>query len=151
MLVIASSLFLMLTGCPKEEKSSGGGVVAQDGGITSETELPDDKDTRKFADHLVRNPIVNFKPTDGEGANLIWKTVTFGPKNHWEAKAELSAGGETVSCEEAGRWTAEKAESAEKAVINLDTNKSNCPGRNSNEQYRVAVTIESDSYSLVFR
>lgn len=152
MFLVAFSLLFSLIGCPKEDKSSGGnGVVAQDGGITSETELPDDKDSRKFADHLVRNPVVNFKPTDGDGANLMWKTVTFGPKNHWQAKAELSAGGETVSCEEAGRWTMEKAESPEKATVNMETKKTTCPGRGDTEQYRVSVTVTSDSYSLVFR
>ena len=152
MVLIATSLLFTLVGCPKEEKSSGGnGVVAQEGGITSETELPDDKDTRKFADHLVRNPILNFKPNDGAGADLMWQSVKFGAKNHWEAQATLSAGGETVGCEEAGRWTLDKAESADKAVLNLDTNKSTCAGRSGADQYRVAVTAEGDTYTIVFR
>lgn len=149
-MVLFSVLFALI-GCPKEEKSTGNGVLAQEGGITSETELPDDKDTRKFADHLVRNPIPNFKPTDGGGADLMYKTISFGHKNHWQAAAELSASGETITCEEAGKWTMEKAESADKAVINMDTQKSSCPGRSGNDQYRVSVTIESGSYSVVFR
>lgn len=148
--MVLFSVLFALVGCPKEV-AGGNGVLAQEGGITEETELPDDKDTRKFADHLVRNPIVNFKPTDGGGAELMFKTISFGAKNHWSANATLSAAGETVSCEEGGRWTLEKAESAEKAVINMETKKSTCAGRSGNDQYRVAVSIEGDNYTMVFR
>ena len=139
-LSIASLVLLSLVGCPKEEKEKGGGggIVAQEGGITPETELPDDKDTRKFADHLVRTPVRNFKPSDASGgADIEWSKVSFGPKNHWEADAVLSAGGERVNCTEAGRWTAEKCDSSTVCTINLDTKKSSCPGRSESTQYRL--------------
>jgi hypothetical protein len=151
-LSIASLVLFSLVGCPKEEKSGGGGIVAEEGGVTSETELPDDKDTRKFADGLIRNPVKNFKPADGSGdAGITWKTLTFGPKNHWEANAVISAGGENVDCMEAGRWTAEKAESGVKDTINLDTNKSTCPGRSESIQYRLEMTRDGNDWQIVFR
>ncbi|MBM4393239.1 MAG: hypothetical protein FJ090_19105 [Deltaproteobacteria bacterium] len=151
MLTIASVLVLGLAACPKEEPQKTG-IVAQEGGITSETELPEDKDTRKFADHLVRNPITKFKPTDAaSGADLIWNVLKFGPKNHFEATAVISAGGETVNCEEAGRWTAEKASSGTEGIINLDTNKSSCPGRSGTDKYRLQITISGDTYQVVMR
>ncbi len=151
MFIVASSIVLGLAACPKEEPQQTG-IVAQDGGITSETELPDDKDTRKFADHLVRNPIVNFKPSDANsGAEITWKVLKFGPKNHFDATAQLAAGGEVISCEEAGRWSAEKAESGNKGTILLDTNKSSCPGRSGNDQYRLVIDIQGDAYQIVIR
>ncbi len=144
---------LVLIGCAKEGPpvKSGGGVVAQDGGITPETELPADKDSRKFADYLVRNPMNEFSPSDGGGATIRWKSVSFGPKNHWEAQATLTAAGESVDCVEQGRWTMDKAESTEKATVNLETKKSDCPGRSDSVSYRLVMSRSGNGWQIVFR
>ncbi|MSQ01469.1 MAG: hypothetical protein EXR71_06200 [Myxococcales bacterium] len=144
---------LVVLGCVKEKPpvKSGGGVVAQDGGITSETELPDDKDTRKFADYLVRNPMSEFSPSDGGGATIRWKSVAFGPKNHWHAEALITAAGESVECAEGGRWTMDKAESPEKATVNLETKNSTCPGRSDSVSYRLVMSRSDNGWQIVFR
>ncbi|GDX81059.1 hypothetical protein LBMAG42_28700 [Deltaproteobacteria bacterium] len=145
---------LLVVGCAKEKSVAKptGGVVAKDGGITAETEVPEDADSRKFADHLVRNPLRDFSPSDSTGgAGIKWDSVTFGPKNHWEADAVLTAGGETVRCTEQGRWTIEKAESATKDTVNLETKKSTCPGRSDATSYRLVMDIAGDNYQVVFR
>ncbi len=150
--IILSLLFVV--GCAKEKSVAKptSGVVAKDGGITSETEIPDDADSKKFADHLVRNPLRGFAPTDSSGgASIKWDTVTFGPKNHWEADAVLTAGGETVRCTEQGRWTIDKAESPTRDTVNLDTKKSTCPGRSDSTSYRLVMDIDGDNYQVVFR
>lgn len=149
--IILSLLFVV--GCAKEKSvAKPTGVVAKDGGITGETEIPDDADSKKFADHLVRNPLRGFAPTDSSGgASIKWDTVTFGPKNHWEADAVLTAGGETVRCTEQGRWTIDKAESPTHDTVNLETKKSSCPGRSDGTSYRLVMDIEGDNYQVVFR
>ena len=154
MLSLALASLFSFVGCAKEAPVAkpGGGVVAQDGGITPETELPDDKDTRKFADHLVRNPVVNFVPSDaGGGFSIKCKRLSFGPKNHWEAEAVLSASGEDVDCVEAGRWSLEKAESATRGTVNLETKKTSCPGRSDSVNYRLVMDAQEGSYQIVFR
>ncbi len=144
---------LVLIGCAKEKPpvKSGGGVLAQDGGITTETELPDDKDSRKFADHLVRNPMNEFSPSDGGGASIRWKSVSFGAKNRWTAEAVLTAAGETIECEEGGRWTMDKAESSEKATVNLETKRTTCPGRSDSVSYRLVMSRSDNGWQIVFR
>ena len=147
--------FLMLSmialiGCAKEEppaKTGGGGVVGKDGGITEETELPSDKDTRKFADDLVRNPVKGFSPSDG----VRWDSLKFGPKNHWEAKVTITVGGETAECEEAGRWDAEKADSASKGTLILKTKRSSCAGRSDGTEYRLGLTVQDNGWQVVVR
>jgi len=142
-------MLVLFAGCAKEKgpaKPSGGGVVAQEGGITPETELPDDKDTRKFADQLVRNPVKDVAPAD----NVRWESLKFGPKNHWEATTVLSLGDEKVDCVEQGRWTAEKAESADKGTVVLQTKKNNCPGRSDSTEYRLVLTLDPNGWQIVF-
>jgi hypothetical protein len=149
--IILVPFVVLLVGCAKEKApakpSGGGGIVAQEGGITPETELPDDKDTRKFADDLVRNPVKGFSPAD----SVLWSTLRFGPKNHWEATTQISVGGEKIECEEAGRWTAEKAESATKGTVNLETKKSSCAGRSDSTQYRLVLSVQDNGWQVVVR
>jgi hypothetical protein len=148
--VLMVSVLLIAAACAKEEKPAkptGGGVVAQEGGITSETELPDDKDTRKFADQLVREPVKGFSPAD----NVRWDTLKFGPKNHWEAATVITLGGEKLECEEAGRWSAEKSDSASKGTITLQTKKTSCPSRSDSTEYRLGLTVAENGWQVVVR
>lgn len=141
---------MAMVGCAKEEapaKPGGGGVVGKEGGITEETELPDDKDTRKFADGLVRNPVKGFSPADG----VRWDTLKFGPKNHWEATTIITVGGESAECEESGRWTAEKADSDSKGTVMLTTKKSSCAGRSDSTEYRLGLTVQDNGWQVVVR
>ena len=148
--LILVPMLLSVAGCAKEQgpaKPKGGAVAAKEGGITAETELPDDKDTRKFADDLVRNPVTGFSPAD----SVRWETLKFGPKNHWEAATVISLGGESLTCEEGGRWSAEKADSASKGTVVLHTKKSNCPSRSDSTEYRLGLTIQDNGWQVVVR
>jgi hypothetical protein len=122
-------------------------------GVSSDTKIPDDKDSKAFANHLIRTPIKGFKPSDGGGAEITWNKVRFSAKNTFTATAKLTANGEEVGCEETGKWSMpDAANSDKKATIDIDIDTSNCPGRPNAGKLRVQVTATGDDdYSLVFR
>lgn len=144
---------LAFAACAKEKPavSKAEKVVDREGGITDDTKVPADADSRKFADHLVRNPLTNFSPTDGGAAGFKWTEVKFGPKNHWIAQAILTADGESINCVESGDWSMDKADSDHTATVALRTEKTTCPGRNDAAVYRMQMTWEKDDYNVVFR
>lgn len=142
-------LLLTLVGCAKHESSGTGGVVAQEGGITSETKVPDDKVSRQFADYVVRNPVKDFEPGDAGSVQLTWKTLTFGAKNRFQADAKLVASGENFTCEEKGDWAMENpADSAERGVMVLTIDKSDCPGRPSSGKIRLGLIVHDGTYDI---
>lgn len=150
---LALALALVTIGCAPKKAPAPAAKSSDDGGINSDTVIPADKDSKSFADHLVRTPIQGFRPSDGDGAQIMWNKVRFSPKNTFTAAAKLTAAGEEIDCEETGKWAMpDPAASDKKATIDLDIDASNCPGRPSAGKLRVLVSITGDDdYALVFR
>lgn len=150
-LLLALTLLPLVACGPK--KAPEPAAKHDDGGITSDTKLPDDADTRAFADHLIRHPIKNLKPSDGGGAEIMWTNVHFGPKNHFQATSTLAADNEVIDCEEDGDWEMnDKADSREKGIVEVTVTKSTCPGRPGNNKLRLLLTEgDGSNYTVVFR
>lgn len=143
-------LLLALVACAKEKKTENqGGVVAKEGGLTDETKVPNDKNSRQFMDHLIRNPLQPFSPGDTGSIKLTWLSTRFGPKNRFQAEAVVDGAGEKFTCEEKGSWEmTESAETTEKGTVTVHIDSSNCPGRPSSGSMRLVITEKSGDYDI---
>lgn len=139
---------LVFAGCSEKKVESSVGAAVAEG---SRAEVPADAASQAFASVLMKNPLESFAPDDGGGASFRWSRLSFGAGNRWEAPSVLSAGGEDVECVESGKWTMDSAESASRATVTLQTEKTTCPGRSDTKQYRLMMTREGSGWQVLFR
>lgn len=152
MSMVALSLVLALTGCgEKKPASASAGGGNSENLVTGDTKVPNDENSRSFAERLLRNPAKDFKPTDNNsGAKFIYHELNFKPNNTWVANATMYADGEEIDCVERGEWQMEAASDANTAEMTWTLNYTNCPSRPQNNIMRVKVHIEKGDYTVQF-
>lgn len=145
-------VLLTLVACAKKSPQSSGSSSSSSNGITDDTNVPNDHNSKYFADYLIKHNLRDFEPGDTGSVELIWKDVNFGAKNHFQATSRVTGGGEVFDCEEKGDWTMpESAESETVGVVQLNITDSNCPGRARTGQLRIQLRVHGDTYDVLMR
>lgn len=143
---------LVLTGCGDKKPAANNGTASSGAAVTENTKVPDDDNSRAFAEKLLSKDVVDFKPTDNNSdAAFIYKTVHFKANNSWEAAAKMYAQGEEIDCAERGTWEMDAATSSNSANVTLTVNYTNCPGRPANNIMRLNFTFDNGGWRIGFR
>lgn len=143
---------LVLTGCGDKKPAASNGSAGETSAVTENTKVPDDDASRAFANKLLTNDVIDFKPTDNNSdAAFIYKTVHFKANNTWDAVAKMYAQGEEIDCAERGTWEMDKADSNTEASMTLTVNYTNCPGRPDTNIMRLKFTFDNGGWRIGFR
>lgn len=143
-------LLLTLFACGGASKKDVGTSPAAES-VEMPKDIPQDAASQAFARKLMKNQVVNFRPTDASGASFVYKTLTFKPDNSWDAESGMEADGETIECREVGSWTMDAAEDEHTAMMTWTLGKTTCPGRPEQGKLRVKVHIEKGEYTIQIR
>ena len=123
-----------------KKKKKGGDAPAAEAAAPA-TNVPDDGDSKKFADALMAAKIEGFRPTDGEGAKFEYDTLSFDAGNTWKAAGFVEIMDEKMECSESGTWAMEPAESAKVATVSWKVTASDCPGVDKDRESRAVLTV----------
>ena len=94
----------------KKKKKKGDDAPAAEAAAPA-TNVPDDGDSKKFADALMAAKIEGFRPTDGEGAKFEYDTLSFDAGNTWKAAGFVEIMDEKMECSSPapGPWSPPRA------------------------------------------
>ena len=140
------TLLLMLA-CSKQAPSAA--VQAAPEGPALDMSIPAGPDGSSFATLLVTTPVVNWSPTDDR--SFQYSTLTFSGQGTFTAAAALSAGGESVPCQESGSWSVEDVESPTIGTIEMTLTETDCATRDSGFTQRIRLSRETDHYRIAYR
>lgn len=149
--ILVLSAILVLSGCGKKNTPAAGGEAAGGGNLLGNVQIPDDANSRAFAEKLLTHQVTNFSPADNTGLKFAYKTLTFKNDNSWVADAYIGEGQDSIGCEERGSWTMDAADDEHNATMQWTLKKSTCPGRPQENIMRVKVTIEKGEYDIKIR
>ena len=107
-------------------------------------EIPDDANSKKFADKLMALTISNWSPEDSGEVKFAYTNLTFAADNTWTAVAYVAIMDEQVDCKEMGTWTMDPAASATTADMTWHIGKTTCPGREGDRDLRLQMIILPD-------
>jgi hypothetical protein len=111
--------------------------------------LPDGPDGSSFATLLVTTPVTNWSPTDDR--SFQYGNLTFLGDGTFIAAAALSAGGESVPCQEGGSWSVEAVESPTIGTIEMTLEDTDCATRQPGGTQRIRISREADYYRIAYR
>ena len=115
-------------------------------------DLPDDANSRAFAETLVGGVTTQFTPTDADGAAFEYTKLLFRPDGTWVAEGYVEAMDERMDCAESGSWSMSAADSKTVATVSWNVSETSCVGRDNGTQSRAQLTIsKSGVESAMFR
>ena len=79
-------------------------------------DVPNDGNSKKYAQKLLETEIKDFSPSDGAGAKFEYTSMKFAGDNTWSAEGYVEIADERMECTEKGKWTMEAATSATEAT-----------------------------------
>jgi hypothetical protein len=150
-LIVLVALASLVACGKKDAPAASSGDAAVSGNAAAGASIPDDANSRAFAEQLVKTAVHNFSPADNTGMAFVYVTLTFRSDNTWVALSRLGDGDESVDCKETGTWTMEPATSASSAAMEWKLTETTCPGRPKNNIMRAMVSIEGGEYRISFR
>lgn len=132
---------LVLSACGPKEAPEAAPAAAQ----AEETmKVPDDADSRKFANRLVGLDLKDWVPEDLGAADFRYTTFQFKKDNSWKGAVTLTIIDESVTCTESGSWSMEKADSDNVATVSWTILDTDCPGREKGKTIRGQMTITGE-------
>jgi hypothetical protein len=139
--VLALALVSPAAAAGKKKKKGGDAPAAASGPAASDMKIPDDGDSRKFAEALLETTITGFRPSDSGGGKFEYNTLSFSADNTWKADGYVEIMDERMECTESGTWEMEPAESAKTATVAWTVAQTDCPSRESGTSLRVVMTL----------
>lgn len=150
--VLAMALVSPAALAGKKKNKDKGSSDAAAGPDLSAMNVPDDGNSRKFAEALIGVRIEGFRPSDSGGAKFEYNTLSFEADNSWNAAGYVEIMDERMECTESGTWSMEPAESAKTATVAWTVSKTDCPSRESGVELRAVMTLgKSGIEDLKFR
>ena len=125
----------------KKKKKGSDGAAADSAPAASALNVPDDGNSKKFAETLLGTTITGFRPSDSGGGKFEYNTLSFAADNTWKADGYVEIMDERMECTESGTWEMEPAESAKTATVAWTVTKTDCPSRESGTSLRVVMTL----------
>ena len=140
-------LWLALAGCAKDKEKSNTAAAAPAAKPKVVAHVPDDANSKAFAEKLQAMDIQDFKPTSSssEGGEIVYTHLKFRDEGVWAATGYVEAQDEKMDCSETGTWTMEPATSQSTATMTWKTSTTDCVGREPGNEQRVLVTLKDDN------
>ena len=150
--VLALSVASPLAAAGKKKKKDGDAPAAASGPAASALNVPDDGNSKKFAETLLGTTITGFRPSDSGGGKFEYNTLAFLADNTWKADGYVEIMDERMECTESGTWEMEPAESAKTATVAWTVTQTDCPSRETGTALRAVMTLgKSGIEDLKFR
>jgi hypothetical protein len=137
-------LWLALAGCAKDKEKTSTAAAAEAKPKPPVVNVPDDDNSKAFAEKLQGMDIQDFKPSSSEGGEIVYTHLKFRDEGVWAATGYVEAQDEKIDCSETGTWTMEPATSASTATMVWKTTTTDCAGREPGAEQRVLVTLKDD-------
>jgi hypothetical protein len=140
-------LWLALAGCAKDKEKSNTAAAAPAAKPKVVVHVPDDANSKAFAEKLQAMDIQDFKPTSSssEGGEIVYTHLKFRDEGVWAATGYVEAKDEKMDCSETGTWSMEPATSQTTATMTWKTSTTDCVGREPGNEQRVLVTLKDDN------
>lgn len=139
---------LSFTGCKKKDAEPAAAEAEPAPKAAAMTvEHPDTPEGKKFAEKLIANGLSNINPT---GSSNFSMSFVFKGNGQWTATGLAELGGETLECEEAGKWKVEDMVE-EKGRLEWTIERSNCPNRSAGDSQRALVAFDGKDATVSFR
>ena len=114
-------------------------------------DVPNDGNSKKYAQKLLETEIKDFSPSDGAGAKFEYTSMKFAGDNTWSAEGYVEIADERMECTEKGKWTMEAATSATEATVTWTLDTTDCPGRESGGETRAVLKLTKSGVEAIFR
>ncbi len=135
-----------LTACGEKKAPASAGSTPTKASFTAD--IPEGSAAKAFAGKLLKTTVSDFNPTGS--SEFVYTAMNFVGDGTWNAAGNLSLGGESVDCSEAGTWRID-AMDGDNAVMDWKTEKTNCPSRDAGIEQRVSMSISGEDYKISFR
>ncbi|MEL6345960.1 MAG: hypothetical protein AAFV53_22810 [Myxococcota bacterium] len=154
LLLSAAALLLMSADADagRKKKKGGDGDAAAPATADVTPDVPDDKNSEKFAEGLLSKTIQGFAPIDaGANVRFMYNELSFSPDNTWKASGYVEMMGEQMECTEIGVWSMDPAESATVATMTWKVERTDCINQNNGDERRYRVTLQAEGISVAYR
>jgi hypothetical protein len=149
LLLGASIAFASPALAKKKKKDKEGDAPAAAAAATPD--VPDDGNSKKYAQKLLEAEIKDFSPSDGAGAKFEYTTMKFSGDNTWSAEGYVEIADERMECNEGGKWSMDPADSATEATVTWTLDSTDCPGRDSGGEIRAVLKLTKSGVEAIFR
>lgn len=149
MLTLPLLIASLFTACGEKEETST--AAASEAATTESSVVPDDKNSKAFAESLFAQDFAGMKPVEGDGVELTYNRLSFNPDGSWMAEGIVEVMDEGMECVESGTWSMDAATSKDVATVSWDLEKTNCAGRESGGTTRAEITFDGSDYSMKMR
>jgi hypothetical protein len=136
-------LWVALAGCAKDKEKTNTAAAAE-AKPKVVANVPDDANSKAFAEKLQAMDIQDFKPSSSQGGEIVYTHLKFREEGVWAATGYVEAQDEKIDCSETGTWTMEPATSQNTATMVWKTSTTDCIGREPGGEQRVLVTLKDD-------
>jgi hypothetical protein len=138
-------LWVALAGCAKDKEKSNTAAASTEAKPKVVANVPEDANSKAFAEKLQAMDIQDFKPSSGGGGEITYTHLKFREEGVWAATGYVEAQDEKMDCSETGTWTMEPATSQSTATMVWKTSTTDCVGREPGGEQRVLVTLKDDN------
>jgi len=136
-------LWMALAGCGDKEPTKT--AAAAEAKPTPVAHVPDDANSKAFAEKLASMDIQGFSPSSAAGGDIVYTHLKFRDEGVWAATGYVEAQDEKMDCSETGTWTMEPATSQSTATMTWKTSTTDCIGREPGGEQRMLVTLKDDN------
>ena len=136
-------LWMALAGCGDKEPTKT--AAAAEAKPTPVMNVPDDANSKAFAEKLASMDIQGFSPSSAAGGDIVYTHLKFRNEGVWAATGYVEAQDEKMDCSETGTWSMEPATSQSTATMTWKTSTTDCIGREPGGEQRVLVTLKDDN------
>ena len=136
-------LWMALAGCGDKEPTKT--AAAAEAKPTPMMNVPDDANSKAFAEKLASMDIQGFSPSSAAGGDIVYTHLKFRDEGVWAATGYVEAQDEKMDCSETGTWTMEPATSQSTATMTWKTSTTDCTGREAGGEQRALVTLKDDN------
>ena len=136
-------LWVALAGCGDKEPTKT--AAAAEAAPKPMANVPDDANSKAFAEKLQAMDIQDFSPSSAAGGHIVYTHLKFRDEGVWAATGYVEAQDEKMDCSETGTWTMEPATSESTATMTWKTKTTDCIGREPGGEQRMLVTLKDDN------
>ena len=151
LLILGGSLVLAGPALAKKKKNKDADSTTEAASAAVMPDIPDDGNSKKYAQKLLETEIKDFRPSDGAGAKFEYTTMRFAADNTWMAEGYVEIADERMECTEKGAWTMDAATSASEATVTWTLDDTDCPGRDAGGEIRAVLKLTKSGVEATFR
>ena len=151
LLILGGGLAFAGPALAKKKKKKDAATTTETASAAGMPDVPDDGDSKKYAQKLMETEIKDFRPSDGAGAKFEYTTMRFAADNTWMANGYVEIADERMECTEKGTWKMDPATSSSEATVTWTLDTTDCPGRDAGGEIRAVLKLTKSGVEAIFR